>query len=425
MDSERAFEVARTSGLLCPGRRVLVLLSGGRDSVCMLDVAVRLGCSVEALHVNYALRDEAPDDEAHCAALCERLGVALAVERPRRPEGNLQAWARDVRYGAAARRALARGALVATGHTASDQAETVLYRLAASPGRRALLGMPARDGMLVRPLLAATREDTAAYCRARGLAWREDASNASPVFARNRVRHDLLAALRSLHPAAERNVVRTAQLLAEEAAVLDELVREVLTDEVAALAALPPALRRLAVRRLAEDAAGRFAPDAGERAEEILALGHRPGSGALDLAGGLRAHVEYGTLRFAPAAGAAAEAVHLRVPGRVRFGGLEVACDRVPARPGEGVLDAAALAPELVVRPWRAGDRMRPLGLGGSKSLQDLFTDRRVPRARRGELPVVVSGSEIAWVPGVASAERFRIHAGTEHAVRLTARAVA
>ena len=194
---------------------------------------------------------------------------------------------------------------------------------------------------------------------------------------------------------------------------------------MAALAALAPALRRLAVRRLAEDAAGRLAPDAGERADEILALGHGHGSAALDLAGGLRAHVEYGRLRFAPAAGSAPAAVHLRVPGRVRFGGVEVACDRGGRPAGEGVLDAAALAPELVVRPWRGGDRMRPLGLGGSKSLQDLFTDRRVPRARRAELPVVVSGSEIAWVPGVASAERFRIHAGTEHAVRLTATPVA
>ena len=416
---DRVLDLARP--YLPAGTRVLVLLSGGRDSVCLLDVAVRLGCEAEALHVNYALRDAADEDEAHCAALCEQLDVPLAVERPRRPEGNLQAWARDVRYGAAARRALARDALVATGHTASDQAETVLYRLAASPGRRALLGMRPRDGLLVRPLLGVSREDTAAYCEARELAWREDASNDSPAFARNRVRHELLAALRSLHPAAEANVVRTAQLLAEEAAVLDELVAGALTDDVAKLAALPPALARLVVRRLAEDAAGRLVPDAASRASEILSLAHTPAGGALDLSGGLRAHVEYGRLRFAPPPGAAPAEVHLRVPGRVRFGTLEVECAAVEPAPAEGVLDAAELAPELVVRPWRAGDRMRPLGLAGSKSLQDLFTDRRVPRARRGELPVVVSGAEIAWVPGVASSELFRVRPGTEHAVRLTA----
>src|SRR3954471_11452861 len=135
-------ERVAAGGLLEPGRPVVVLLSGGRDSVCLLDLAVELSGAPAALHVNYGLRDEAAGDEAHCRALCERLGIELAVERAARPDdapGNLQAWARDVRYAAATEAAA--GDLVAVGHTASDQAETVLYRLAASPGRRALLGM--------------------------------------------------------------------------------------------------------------------------------------------------------------------------------------------------------------------------------------------------------------------------------------------
>ena len=109
------------------------------------------------------------------------------------------------------------GSLVAAGHTASDQVETVLYRLAAAPGRRALLGMAAREGRLVRPLLDVTREETAAYCAERGLPWRDDPTNASPAFARNRTRHELLPALRGLHPAAEANVLRTLAILRDEA----------------------------------------------------------------------------------------------------------------------------------------------------------------------------------------------------------------
>src|SRR4051794_22832140 len=245
----------RAGGLLFAGSPVLVLLSGGRDSVCLLDVAVRVAGadSVAALHCNYGLRDEATDDEAHCAALCERLGVELHVRRPHRSEtshgrGNLQAWARDERYAAATALAQRRGATIAAGHTSSDQVETVLYRLAASPGRRALLGMAERDGRLVRPLLCATRDETAAHCRARGLAWREDPSNGSPAFARNRVRATLLPALRSLHPAAEANVLRTLNLLRDEAAVLDAVVDAALADagrppSAAALRELPPAVR--------------------------------------------------------------------------------------------------------------------------------------------------------------------------------------
>ncbi|HEY8867537.1 MAG TPA: tRNA lysidine(34) synthetase TilS, partial [Solirubrobacteraceae bacterium] len=258
MDSgvERVLQAVRAGGLLLPDAPVVVLLSGGRDSVCLLDLAVRVAgpAAVTALHVNYGLRDEADGDEAHSRALCEHLGVELVVERPQWPGGgNVQAWARDVRYGAAASLALARGARVAAGHTASDQAETVLYRLATSPGRRALLGMRARDGSLVRPLLAFSREQTTSYCRARGLAWRDDVTNDGDVFARARVRNTLLPALRSLHPAAERNVVRTAALLRDEAEVLEAAVAGVLAGAdhigLARLAALEAPLRRLVVRR--------------------------------------------------------------------------------------------------------------------------------------------------------------------------------
>ena len=297
-------ERVAATGLLEADRAVVVLLSGGRDSVCLLDVAVAL-CgegAVRALHVNYGLRAEADGDEAHCAELCAALDVALEVHRTARPDdapGNLQAWARDVRYAAAARLATAAGpgARVAAAHTATDQAETILYRLAASPGRRALLGMPARSGRLVRPLLGITREETAAWCRARGLAWREDATNESNRYARGRVRGALVPALRAVHPAAERNVVRTAELLRDEAEVLDVVVDTALAgrDRIAVghLAALPRALARLVVRRLAEQATGELCARAPGRLDELLALG----DGALDLGAGARAVVDGGVLR--------------------------------------------------------------------------------------------------------------------------------
>lgn len=298
-------EHVRAGGLLTEGGPVVVLLSGGRDSVCLLDVAVELcgAAAVSALHVNYGLRDAAGGDEALACELCVRLGVGLDVERASRPEdahGNLQAWARDVRYAAGGRLAEQRGALLAAAHTATDQAETVLYRLAASPGRRALLGMAPRSGRLVRPFLDVTREDTTAWCETRGLAWREDASNDDPAFARTRVRAGLVPALRAVHPQAEANVLRTAELLRDEAAVLEEVITTALAGRdritLERLVELPPALARLIVRRLAEDATGRLAPRAAARLGDILDLD--PAGGMLDLGDGARAVVERGVLHF-------------------------------------------------------------------------------------------------------------------------------
>jgi tRNA(Ile)-lysidine synthase len=301
-------EAVREGGLLPPGTPVVAMLSGGRDSVCLLDVSVRLlgPEQVTALHVNYGLRDDSDEDEAHCEALCERLGVRLEIERPRRPEGpgNLQSWARDTRYAAAAQLALPTHASIATGHTADDQVETILYRLASSPSRRALLGMRRRDGSLVRPLLGLTREQTTAYCEERDLPWRDDPTNEETGYARNRVRHGLVQALADVHPAAAQNVLRTAELLREEAEVLDALVDAEIdgsngsargTISLERLAELPSALRRLVVQKLADGAAGRPVPGAANHADEVAAL-RRTGRAMLDLGRGVRAVVERGVL---------------------------------------------------------------------------------------------------------------------------------
>ncbi len=297
-------EVVGGEGLLAAGHPVVVMLSGGRDSTCLLDVATSVcgPAAVTALHVNYGLRADADADEAHCRALCATLGVELSVKRARRPlVGNLQAWAREVRYDAAALLALSRAADIAAGHTASDQVETVLYRLASSPSRRALLGMRPREGNIVRPLLAITREQTTAYCRERGLAWRDDESNTSDAYARGRIRQGLVPALREVHPAAERNVLALVETLRAEAEVLDELVDAELGGRaeirLRRLRALPPALARLIVQRLADAVAGRPAPGTGRRLDDLLAL-REVGTAHLDLPGGVRATVTEGILRF-------------------------------------------------------------------------------------------------------------------------------
>jgi tRNA(Ile)-lysidine synthase len=311
--ADRLLRAVCAGGLLGAGRAVVVMYSGGRDSTCLLHLATRIAGTgaVSALHVNYGLRGAADADERHCAAQCERLGVDLSVHRRRRPEtdaghapaGNLQAWARKERYLAATELAGKRHAEIAAGHTATDQVETILYRLASSPSRRALLGMRPREGLVIRPLLAFTREQTAAYCAERGLTWREDESNASDAFARGRIRGRLVPALEQAHPAAQANVLALAEILRAEADVLDELVDQALEGgseiTLARLRSLPPALRRLVVQRLADEAAGGPAAGAARRAEEVAALAAH-GTKALDLPHGVRATARHGVLRFGP-----------------------------------------------------------------------------------------------------------------------------
>ena len=309
MNVDPLLERVVSGGLIAPPDPIVAMLSGGRDSVCMLDLAVRVrgAGSVDALHVNYGLRDDSDEDERHCASICESLGVELEIDRPQRPEGpgNLQAWARDVRYAAAARLALPRSATIVTGHTADDQVETILYRLASSPSRRALLGMRPRDGSLARPLLGTTRAEITAYCEQRGLSWRDDRSNAEPVYARNRIRSGLLPELAKAHPAASANVLRTAELLRDEAEILDALVAAEVDGSGASargeitlerLGELHPALRRLVVQQLADSAAGRPVPGAARHAEQVAGL-KRTGVAMLDLGSGVRAVVESGVLR--------------------------------------------------------------------------------------------------------------------------------
>jgi tRNA(Ile)-lysidine synthase len=413
--SEAAFHAARASGLVRPGEPLLVMVSGGGDSVALLDIAVRLGARVAVLHVNYGLREDADSDEELVRELAGRFEVTLDARRVELPSGgNTQEQARDARYSLAEQ--LAEGDYAAA-HTASDQAETVLYRLAVSPGSRALHGMAPRRGRLVRPLLAVTREEVRDYLRARGLEWREDPSNADRRFARARVRHDVLDALRELSPAAERTIAETARQLREEAEVLDGAVDDALKNlgsgpavSLDALREYPPALRRLVLRRLAGD---RPVPDS------VLELGGT-GSTSIDLGGGLRAVSEYGTLRFTRTGDTGPPPpVELTVPGHARFGQWDV-----EARlDGSGDVAVAELGSVVTVRAWRDGDRMRPAGLGGTKSLQDLFTDRKIPRALRRTLPVVEAGGEIVWVAGVAVDERFAAEEGVPGAVGLSARA--
>jgi tRNA(Ile)-lysidine synthase len=275
---ERDF--ARVLGRECAGsERVLVAVSGGRDSCVLLDLFVRCaevrGLTLHVAHVHHGLRGDAADrDAAHVAALAEAAGLPFQLERidpralrqrgPSRERPTLEEAARSLRRSALLRMADASGCLrIATAHHAGDQAETLLLRLLRGTGPDGLAGMAPQsaDGRWWKPLLAISPDRVAAHARSRRLVWREDASNADPAFSRNRVRHTLLPLLTSqFNPAVLRALAELAEAARVDRVWLDELVEQAARDRVAwrdpvlhfAIAGwqgLPEALARRLVRR--------------------------------------------------------------------------------------------------------------------------------------------------------------------------------
>jgi tRNA(Ile)-lysidine synthetase-like protein len=309
----------RSQGLFRAGETVLVALSGGPDSVALLallvSLAPQLGLLLEVAHVDHRLRPDSSGDAEFAARLAAVRGLPFHLEAtvPAKGQSGPEAAAREARYAALAAIARRAGlATVAVGHTADDQAETVLMNLLRGSGAAGLAGMrpvaawpgpaggPDPDLRLVRPLLALRREDLRAYLEAEGLDWREDASNSDRRFLRNRVRHDLLPALEALNPRVVAALGRYAAGAAEDEEVLGLLVEAAWTAVVreaprgltllrGPFAEQPPAVQRRLLRRAADCLAGRRRELGWEAVERLrrLALDHRPDR--LDLPGDLQA----------------------------------------------------------------------------------------------------------------------------------------
>lgn len=426
------------SGLIPEGTRGVVLLSGGADSVGLVWGLHRLlgPGAITALHVNYGLRADSDRDETLCRELCDRLGLELVACAAGERQGNLHDWAREVRYGEAERLADRRGLdWIAVGHTRTDLVETTLYRLAASPGTRALRAMPARRGRIVRPLLGLGRDEVRREVEEAGLAFVDDPSNLDPAFARAKIRSGVMPVLGQVNPAFERNVTRTLAELDEDAAFIEaeagRLVergpdgRAFITADV--IAAVAPSVARRALRLLVERSAGRSIPVSIETTTLVRRLARRPEGGSADPGGGLLFEVGSGVVLAEPAAATTADddPGRLPIPGALGWGGWLFGAGTVdPVVRSNGLsaaLDRERLGESVEVRTWRPGDRVRPLGMEGTKRVVELMGEKRLPRARRAGWPVIEVGGQIAWVPGVAVSEAFRARPGGGEPVLLTA----
>lgn len=444
-------------GMVPADAPVLAMVSGGADSVAMLHALAgfpELADRLAVLHVDHGLRGKASEEDADFVeALCARLGVPCAVERVdvaaiARSEGlNLEDAGRRERYRLAdvhldalcTSRGVAPGrGRVAVAHTRDDRIETFLMRLAQGAGATGLTSMrPVRD-RVVRPLIDATREEIIGYLGGREQAWREDHTNADTDRLRSKIRHEFVPLFREVNPGFAESLIRTLEVLADE----DDLLREMGdafardfveydAEEIAFDRDMMATLSRPMARRAVRAALLRVFPEA-SRLEfehvEKLVDGLATDGFAHDLPGGLRVHDEYGRMVVSRTGGAspALAPCLLPVPGCCDLGetGM-VRAEAVPPGlvgddPLVAVIDADAIREGLRVAGPVDGERMRPLGMQGSKKVSDVLTDAKVPRRWRAATPVVRDGDRVVWVAGVRMSDEFKVTAGTTRAVRIS-----
>jgi len=468
---DRIRRTIRDHDLASPATRVVAAVSGGADSVALVHLLRELESAGDLqvaglAHFNHQLRPEADRDEEFCSALAAAFEIPILIERE--DVGARAAAARRSieDAGSAARREFyARARLhfaadcVAVGHTRDDQAETFLLRLLRGAGPRGLASMHPRSGDVIRPLLECRRADLAAYLDERGLAHIEDATNSDVSIPRNRVRQELLPFLEERFNggivevlADQADLARHDWLWMESELKIRKLEPVTLEPgtwqlDVTALRNAPVALRRLAVWK-AMTLAARTRPVSFDHVEAALRLIDETASGnstpSLD-APGQRVQRIGASLVLTDRASenlrgrtARPFCYPLPVPGEVRV--VEAGCvvsAEVADGPGFDVLRAAAgnravavIAGEpgmasLAVRNRRPGDRFSPVGLDGRKKLQDFLVDRKVPRAARDGVPIVVDNAgRIVWVAGHEIDRAFRVTDASQAVVILTLRQV-
>ncbi len=454
-------------GLLSPGDRVLVAVSGGPDSVALLhllqQLAPQFALHLEVGHLQHGIRgEEAKRDAEFVARLAENLGLPFHLKEVDLPQmrttagrGNLEALAREERYRFLAAVAGERGlGKVATAHTLDDQAETFLMRLLRGSGRKGLAGMAAirplgagpeggvNGVQIIRPLLGVSKAEVLEFLREKQLNYCLDQTNQDVSLLRNWVRLDLLPRLsRRIDSNLPRRLSEQAKIIRDESRLLERLAGDELNKVRARRGLLrepflsqEKAMQRLMLRRWIEETRRHLRGIDFDHIEASLNfIAEGPPQGGLALPGGWQLVREYDTMRLERSSVSLTGLCYsydLRIGQDLRIGeaGLTIESTRVASAPAafpdslmEAILDAAHIFEPLLFRNFRAGDRFRPLGMVGHKKVKDLFIDNKIPLSVRASLPLLVMGKEVLWIPGYGRSEVAKIGARTNVILRLKA----
>lgn len=392
-------------GLIPEGTKVVAGVSGGADSMALMHAFHQLSIPVTIAHLNHRLRgNESDNDAAFVRQIADELGVpavfksvdvkALAAETG----ASIEMAARQARHDFFSEFG---EATIALAHHADDQIETFFLKLARGAGPEGLSGMPyvQRIGSLrlIRPLLDLRRSALVEWLEANNYTWREDTSNADEAFLRNRIRHTILPLLEDeLNPNIRNTIRRTMNILQQENGWMDGMLKGVSIDE---MADLPRAAQRRLLRKwLFEQGITDAGFDTVEQIRTLIEQGE--GSSCCTLNERKRVVVEYGRPRLEHTDRPPDEAIW-SVQIETGIGWKKDPADGIGELPAEASFDAERVGTSPIsVRTFQPGDRMEPMGMTGSRKLQDIFTDLKIPRAQRNSIPVVICRGAIIWLPG-------------------------
>jgi tRNA(Ile)-lysidine synthase len=460
---EKVINFVRKQILISAGDKLVVAVSGGADSVCLLHILARhrddLGVELHAAHLNHQLRSAESDADADFVfTLTKKLGIPVTIERRDvaayrdRKGGSLEEAAREVRYKFLADVAYKVGAFkVVTGHTCDDHIETVLMHLLRGAGTTGLRGLQSRSALpyaekscrleLVRPLLEITRQETVGYCCRHRLASRSDSSNELTSFLRNRIRLELLPVLRSYNPGIDKALLRLADIAGDDITFIEEQASVVWPDlvqkddealylDLNKMLALPPALQRQVFRKAVKELRGGLKDVEADHIEAMVESLSKPAGKTFHLPDGLTLYTEYGRLVLTPTRASVCPlppfqgTSRINIPGETDLPGWRVRADIIQQSVGSdngltASFDLDKVGQKLVVRRRRPGDRFQPLGMNQTKKLQDFMVDTKIPRTWRDRVPLVSSSRHIMWVVGWRINDRFKVTKKTKRILHL------
>ena len=427
-------------GLCRPSDRILLTVSGGVDSMVMAHLMTAAGYDCGVAHCNFSLRgQESDDDETFVRAWAAGRDlpfffVRFDTEAYAAEHGlSIQMAARDLRYAWFRETAVAEGYdRIALAHNRNDVAETFLINLTRGTGLRGLSGIPPRHGLLMRPLLFARRDEIEAFARREGIAWRDDSSNRSVKYTRNKIRHVILPAFEELNPSFVDTLAATAARLAASGAVFDKYMEQVrpqffLRQDKRMLIPLEKLREAQARAAILFELLSPLDFSPATTGEILKALDSPPGKQFFSPTHRLikdrdfliitplgekdekerRYYIEEGMTGVG-------EPLRLRITSFARDDTFVI-----PRSPDIAVIDYDRLSWPLVLRRWQPGDYFRPLGMQGMKKLSDFFIDRKLSLDEKEELWLVTEGDRIVWIPGMRLDDRYKITDDTKKILKI------